>query len=84
MGIEEEEVQATDIYNIFNEIIAENITNLEEEKPIQVQEASRTRSRHDQNRPSPWHIIVKTINTENKERILKAVKEKNPTTYKVN
>jgi hypothetical protein len=28
------------------------------------------------------HIIVKTISTENKERILKAVRKKNQITYK--
>jgi hypothetical protein len=25
---------------------------------------------------SPWHIIIKTTSTENRERILKAMKEK--------
>jgi hypothetical protein len=50
--------------------------------PIQVQEATRTPKRHDQNRTSPWHIIVKIISTENKERILKAAREKNKITYK--
>jgi hypothetical protein len=42
---------------------------------IQVKEVSRTPNRHEQNRTSPWHIIVKTISTENKERILKAVRD---------
>jgi hypothetical protein len=49
--------------------------------PIQAQEASRTSNKHDQNRTSPWYIIIKTIITENKERILKAVREKNQITY---
>jgi hypothetical protein len=43
--------------------------------PIQVQEASRKPSRHDL-RTSPWYIIVKTMGTENKERLLKVVREK--------
>jgi hypothetical protein len=77
MGIEEgEEVQAKGICNIFNKIITENFPNLEKVMPIQVQEASRTPNRLDQNRTSPWHIIIKTISTENRERILKAVREK--------
>jgi tRNA A37 threonylcarbamoyladenosine dehydratase len=50
--------------------------------PIQVQEDSRTPNRHYQNRTSPWYIKVKTITTKNKERILKAVREKNQITYK--
>jgi hypothetical protein len=49
---------------------------------IQIQEASRTPKRHDQNRTSPRHIVVKTTSTENKERIVKTVKEKKQITYK--
>jgi hypothetical protein len=52
MGIEEEEVQAKGIHNIFNKIIADNFPNLEKEMPIQLQEACRTPSRHHQNRTS--------------------------------
>jgi hypothetical protein len=47
MGIEEEEVQAKGICNIFNKIITENFQNLEKTMPIQVQEASRTPNRFD-------------------------------------
>jgi hypothetical protein len=37
MGIEEgEEVQAKEMHNIFNKIIAENFPNLEKTMPIQV------------------------------------------------
>jgi hypothetical protein len=52
MGIEEEEVQAKGIHNIFNKIIADNFPNLEKEMPIQLQEACRTPSRRHQNRTS--------------------------------
>jgi hypothetical protein len=51
--------------NIINIIIAENLPNLK--KKTSIQEASRTPNRYDQNRTSSWHIIVKTISTENKE-----------------
>jgi chromosome segregation ATPase len=82
-GIEErEEVQAKGISNIFNKIIAENFKNLEKTIPINIQEASRTPNRLDQNRTAPQHIIIKTMNTENRERILKAVREKKQITYK--
>jgi hypothetical protein len=54
MGIEEgEEVQAKRMSNIFNKIITENFPNLEKTMPIQVQEASRTPNRSDQNRTTP-------------------------------
>jgi tRNA A37 threonylcarbamoyladenosine dehydratase len=49
---------------------------------IQIQEASKTLNIFDQNRISPQHIIIKTISTENRERILKAIREKKQVTYK--
>jgi hypothetical protein len=44
---------------------------------IQVQEASRTPNRLEQNRTTPQHIIIKKTSAENRERILKAVRKKN-------
>jgi hypothetical protein len=83
MGIEErEEVQAKGMHNIFNKIITENFPNLEKSIPIEMQEASRTPNRPDQNRTTPRHIIIKTTSTEIRERILKAVREKKQITYK--
>jgi hypothetical protein len=83
MGIEEREaVQAKEICNIFNKIITENFPNLEKVLPIQVQEASRTPNRLDQNRTSPQHILIETTSIENREKILKAVREKKQITYK--
>jgi chromosome segregation ATPase len=53
-GIEEgEEMQAKGKHNIFNKIITGNFPNLEKTMPIQVQEASRTPNRLNQNRPTP-------------------------------
>jgi hypothetical protein len=77
MDIEEgEEMKGKWMHNIFNKIITENSPNLEKTMPIQVQEASRTPNRPDQNRTTPWHIIIKTTSTGTRERILKAVREK--------
>jgi hypothetical protein len=51
MGNEDrEELQAK---GIFNKIMTENFPNLEKTMPIQVQEASRTPKRPDQNRTTP-------------------------------
>jgi hypothetical protein len=83
MGIEEgEEVQAKGIGNIFNKIITENFPNIEKTMPIQLKEASRTPNRLEQNRTKLPHIIIKTISTKTRERILKAVREKKQITYK--
>jgi hypothetical protein len=76
MGIEGEEIQAKGICDIFKKIITENIPNLERVLPIQVQKASRTPNRLDLNRTSPQHTISKARSTENRERILNAVREK--------
>jgi hypothetical protein len=54
MGIEEgEQVQAKGICNVFNKIITKNFPNLQKTMPIQVQEASRTPNRLDQNKTTP-------------------------------
>ena len=62
--------------NIFNKIIEENFPNLKKEMPMNIQEAYRTPNRLDQKRNSSCHIIIKTPNALNKERILKAVRGK--------
>jgi chromosome segregation ATPase len=82
IGIEEEEVQAKGICNIFNEVITDNFPNLEKTMLIQVQEASRTPNLLDQNRTTPQHIIIKTTSKENRETILRDVREKKQITYK--
>jgi hypothetical protein len=80
MGIEDgEEVQAKGIHNILNKIITEHFPNLEKIMPIQVQEASRTPNRLNQNRTTQQHMITKTTSTENREKALKTVREKNNT-----
>jgi len=77
IGIEESEVsQLKEPVNIVNKIIEENFPNLKKEVPINIQEAYRTPNRWDQKRNSSCHIIVKTLNEQNKERILKAVRKK--------
>jgi hypothetical protein len=84
MGIKGEEVQAKEICNVFNKNNSRKFSKSQKELPIQVQEASRTPNRHDQHRTSPWHIILKTASTENRERILKAIREKKQKHIKVN
>jgi hypothetical protein len=68
--------------NIVNKIITENFPNLEKAIPIQMQEASRTPSRPDQNRTTQRQSIIKTTRSETRERILKAVREEKQITYK--
>ena len=68
--------------NSFNKIIKENFPNLKKKRPMNIQEAYRTPNRLDQKRNSSCHIVVKTPNAQNKERMLKAVRGKSQITYK--
>jgi hypothetical protein len=69
--------------NIFNKIIQENFPNLKKEMPCKnMQEAYRTPNNLDQKRNSSCHKIIKTPKAQNKEIIIKAVREKGQVTYK--
>jgi hypothetical protein len=50
--------------------------------PMNIQETYRTLNRLDQKRNSSRHLILKTPNALNKERILKALRGKGQVTYK--
>jgi hypothetical protein len=68
--------------NIFNKIIEENFPYLKKEMPMKIQEAYRTPNTLDQKRNSSRHIIIRTTNVLNTDRILKSVREKGQGTYK--
>jgi hypothetical protein len=68
---ESEDSQLKGPVNIFNKIIEENFRNIKKEVHINIQEAYKTQNRVDQKRHSSHHIIIKTPNAQNKERILK-------------
>ena len=83
IGVDEnEDFQLKGPAIIFNKIIEENFPNLKKEMPMNIQEAYRPPKRLNQKRNSSCHIINKTTNAQNKERILKAVREKGQVTYK--
>ena len=60
----------------------ENFPNLVKEIDMQVQEAQRVPNKMDAKRPAPRHIIIKTPKLQDKERILKAAREKKLVTYR--
>ena len=74
IGIEEgEESHVKEPKNIFNKIIEEIFPNLKKEMLINVQETHRKSNRCIKKRKSSYHIIIKTLSAQNKERIIKAV-----------
>ena len=61
----------------------ENFSNLVREIDFQkVQEAQRVPKKLDPKRNTPRHIIIKLPKSKDKERILKAAREKETVTYK--
>ena len=62
--------------------MAENFPNLQKETDIHVQEAQRVPNNINPNRPTPRHIIIKMAKVKDKERILKAGREKQRVNYK--
>ena len=71
-----------EIGNLFEKIIKENFPNLVKAIDMQVQEAQRVPNKMDENRPTPKHIIIKMPKVKDKERILKAAREKQLVTYR--
>ena len=61
---------------IFEEIIAENFSNMEKKIVNQVQEAQRVPGRINPRRNTPRHIVIKLTNIKDRDKILKATMEK--------
>ena len=60
----------------FEEIIAENFPNMGKETVNQVQEVQSIPSRVNAKRNTPRHIIIKLTKIKDKDKILKATREK--------
>ena len=62
--------------------MTKNFPNLVKEKDLQGQESQRVPKNLDPKRPTLRHIIIKMISLKDKERILRAAREKQVVTYK--
>ena len=82
MGIPEAEESEQGIENLSEEIMTKNFPNLVKEKDTQVQEAQRAPNKPNPKRPTLRHIINKMAGLKDKERILKAAREKQVVTLK--
>ena len=76
------EIQTKGMNNLFNKIMSENFSSLKSEIENQLQEAYRTTNAQNYNRSIPKHIIMKMPSIQNKDRILKAAREKHQITYR--
>ena len=82
IGRPEGEEEEQGIENLFEKEMMENFPNLRREKVTQIQETQRLPSKRNPKRPTAIHITIKMAKFEEKERILKAAKEKKEVTYK--
>ena len=79
----EREKEEKEIKNLLEQIIKENFPNLAKDIDFQeVQEAQRDPKKLDPRRNIPRHIIITLDKIKDKERILKAAREKETVTYK--
>ena len=83
IGVPEGEEQEQELEKLFEQIVKENFPNLAKEIDFQeVQEAQRVPKKLDPRSNTPRHIIITLPKIKDKERILKAAREKDTVTYK--
>ena len=82
IGIPEGGDEQQGIENLFEKVMMENFPNLMREKVTQIQETQRVPSRRNPKRPTARPIIIKMAKFQDKERILKAAREKQEVTHK--
>ena len=83
IGVPEGEQKKKGYNKSFEEIIVENFPNMENEIVSQAQEAQRVPYRIYPRRNTPRHILIKLTTIKRKGRILKAAREKQQVTDKV-
>ena len=76
IGVTEGEEREKGPEKIFEEVIVENFPNMGKKKATQVQEAQRVPGRINPRRNMPRHIVIKLTKIKDKEKLLKAAREK--------
>ena len=76
IGVPEGEEREKVPEKIFEEIIVKNFPNMGKEIDTQVQEVQRVPYRINPRRNMPRHIVIKLAKLKDKEKLLKAAREK--------
>ena len=76
IGLPEGEERGNGPKKISEEIIVENLPNMGKEIATQVQEVQRVPSRINPRRNMPRHMVIKLTKIKDKEKLLKATREK--------
>uniref|UniRef100_A0A8D1ZGM8 L1 transposable element RRM domain-containing protein n=2 Tax=Sus scrofa TaxID=9823 RepID=A0A8D1ZGM8_PIG len=82
IGVPEGEEREKETEKKLQEIIAKNFPNVGKEPLTQIQEAQQVPYKTNPRRNTPRHILIKLTKIKDKEKILKAAREKNKVTYK--
>ena len=82
IGVPEGEERKKGPKKIFEEIIVKNFPNMVKERATQVQEAQRVPGRINSRRNMSKHTVIKLAKIKDKEKLLKAAREKQQITYK--
>ena len=82
IGVPEGKEEEQDIENLFEKMMKENFPGLVKKIEIQVKQAQRAPNKLNPKRTTPRNIIIKMWKVKDKERILKAAREKQRVTYK--
>ena len=81
IGVTEGEEREKGPKKIFEEMIVENFPNMGKETATQVQEAQRVPYKINPRRNMQRHIVIKLAKIKDKEKLLKAVREKQQIIY---
>ncbi|XP_045402501.1 LINE-1 type transposase domain-containing protein 1 [Lemur catta] len=81
IGIPEKDNNENGAEDIIKEIVDENFPELKKDSPLEIISAYRIPSKIDRRRLTPRHILVKFWNFNDKEKILRASKERKEITY---
>ena len=76
IGVSEGEEREKGPEKIFEEIIVENVPNMGKEIATQVKEVQQVPYRINPRRNTPRHIVIKLAKIKDKEKLLKAAREK--------
>ena len=79
---EKEKEEEQEIEKLFENIMKENVPNLAKELDMQVQEVQRVPKNLDLKGNTPRHILITLPKIKDKERILKAARDKDTVPYK--
>uniref|UniRef100_A0A8D0MQZ8 L1 transposable element RRM domain-containing protein n=1 Tax=Sus scrofa TaxID=9823 RepID=A0A8D0MQZ8_PIG len=82
IGVPEGEEREKGTENIFQEIIAEDFPDMGKESLTQIQEEQRVPHKINPRRNTPRHMLIKMTKIKDKEKILRAAREKKQVTYK--